>query len=88
MRRQKKSCTFCRTSNREKGITLVMVTHEHDIAAYATRILHMKDGQYVKRRDEIVSRSTWSNSCPYVARDGAGPHAAMESCSEFIWPLE
>jgi putative ABC transport system ATP-binding protein len=35
---------FLQNLNREKGITLVMVTHEHDIAAYATRILHMKDG--------------------------------------------
>ncbi len=31
--------------NREKGLTLVMVTHEHDIAAYASRVIHMKDGQ-------------------------------------------
>jgi len=35
---------FLQNLNREKGITLVMVTHEHDIAAYAARILHMKDG--------------------------------------------
>lgn len=35
---------FLQNLNREKGLTLVMVTHEHDIAAYATRILHMKDG--------------------------------------------
>jgi putative ABC transport system ATP-binding protein len=35
---------FLQNLNREKGITLVMVTHEHDIAAYATRVLHMKDG--------------------------------------------
>jgi putative ABC transport system ATP-binding protein len=35
---------FLQNLNREKGITLVMVTHEHDIAAYATRILHMKYG--------------------------------------------
>jgi ABC-type lipoprotein export system ATPase subunit len=25
----------------------VMVTHEHDIAAFASRIIHMKDGQIV-----------------------------------------
>jgi putative ABC transport system ATP-binding protein len=35
---------FLQNLNREKGLTLVMVTHEHDIAAYATRILQMKDG--------------------------------------------
>ena len=27
------------------GITLVMVTHESDIAQYATRVIHMKDGE-------------------------------------------
>ncbi len=35
---------FLQNLNRDKGITLVMVTHEHDIAAYASRIIHMKDG--------------------------------------------
>ena len=30
------------------GITIVMVTHEDDIAAYATRHLVMKDGKLVK----------------------------------------
>ncbi len=30
--------------NREKGITVVMVTHEPDMAAYAQRIIHFKDG--------------------------------------------
>jgi putative ABC transport system ATP-binding protein len=30
--------------NREQGITVVMVTHEHDIAAYAHRVLRFVDG--------------------------------------------
>jgi putative ABC transport system ATP-binding protein len=30
--------------NREKGITIVMVTHEPDMAAYAHRIVHFVDG--------------------------------------------
>jgi len=29
------------------GITLVMVTHESDIAQYAKRVIHMKDGEIV-----------------------------------------
>jgi putative ABC transport system ATP-binding protein len=32
--------------NRE-GITVVLVTHEHDIAAYADRIIHFRDGRVV-----------------------------------------
>lgn len=30
--------------NREKGITVVMVTHEPDMAAYARRVIHFRDG--------------------------------------------
>jgi putative ABC transport system ATP-binding protein len=31
--------------NREQGITIVMVTHEPDMAAYARRIVRFKDGR-------------------------------------------
>ena len=31
--------------NRERGITILMVTHESDIAAYAQRTVHFVDGQ-------------------------------------------
>ena len=31
--------------NREQGITVIMVTHEPDMAAYASRIVHFVDGQ-------------------------------------------
>lgn len=34
--------------NRERGITLVLVTHEPDIAQYATRIVVFKDGKIKK----------------------------------------
>ena len=30
--------------NREAGITIAMVTHEHDMAAYAHRVIHFLDG--------------------------------------------
>lgn len=30
--------------NRERGITVLMVTHEHDVAAYASRIVRFVDG--------------------------------------------
>ena len=43
--------------NREDGITIILVTHEPDIAAYASRELIMKDGQIVQdvRRASRVS---------------------------------
>ena len=33
--------------NREQGVTIVVVTHEADIAAYADRVLTMRDGEVV-----------------------------------------
>ncbi|GAB1392340.1 ABC transporter ATP-binding protein [Rhodocyclaceae bacterium] len=32
----------------QEGITIVLVTHEHDIAAYADRIIHFRDGRVVE----------------------------------------
>ena len=40
--------------NREKGITLIVVTHDAEIAGYARRTLHFKDGRLQK--DERVER--------------------------------
>ena len=35
---------FLRGLNRDKGLTILMVTHESDIAAYGKRTIHFKDG--------------------------------------------
>ena len=40
------------TLNEEQGLTIVIVTHEHDIAQYAKRTLEFRDGKL--RRDNIV----------------------------------
>ncbi len=40
------------TLNDERGLTIVMVTHEHDIAQFAKRTLEFRDGKL--RRDNIV----------------------------------
>lgn len=36
--------------NRRDGITIILVTHEIDIAAYAAREVHVKDGQIISDR--------------------------------------
>jgi macrolide transport system ATP-binding/permease protein len=45
--------------NRQEGVTIIVVTHEADIAAYADRVLTMRDGQIIsdekKRRTERPS---------------------------------
>ena len=38
--------------NRESGITVIMVTHEPDMAVYAHRIIHFRDG--------LIERSEWN----------------------------
>ncbi|HDT13641.1 MAG TPA: ABC transporter ATP-binding protein [Candidatus Aminicenantes bacterium] len=37
-----------KTLNEEKGITMIMVTHEPDIAAWASSRIHLLDGQIVR----------------------------------------
>lgn len=40
--------------NREKGITLVIVTHDPDLASKCQRVIELKDGEII--RDEMVKR--------------------------------
>jgi ABC-type lipoprotein export system ATPase subunit len=44
--------------NRERGVTIVMVTHEPDIAAWAHRRIVFRDGRIVDELDEIHARRT------------------------------
>jgi len=41
--------------NRNEGITIILVTHEHDVAAYAAREIDVKDGRIVgdRLRDSV-----------------------------------
>jgi putative ABC transport system ATP-binding protein len=41
--------------NIERGITVLLITHEHDIAEYGTRIIAFRDGR-VQRDEPIVNR--------------------------------
>lgn len=47
--------TLLQTLNRDEGITIVMVTHEEDIAAYARRLLVFTDG-HLTRDDPVKGR--------------------------------
>jgi len=51
--------------NRQHGITVILVTHEPDVAAYTSRMIHFRDGRIV--RDERVA----------VPRDAATELAAL-----------
>jgi putative ABC transport system ATP-binding protein len=41
---------------RESGITVVLVTHEPDISAYAARVVTMKDGRVLSDRRQEPRR--------------------------------
>ncbi|MGH9766931.1 MAG: ABC transporter ATP-binding protein [Blastocatellia bacterium] len=41
--------------NRERGITLLLVTHEHDIAEYARRVIIFRDGK-IKSDEPMVNQ--------------------------------
>ena len=44
--------------NRDLGITILMVTHEPDIAAYAKRIVHFVDGQIAHDKETLMMQAT------------------------------
>jgi len=55
--------------NRDEGVTIVLVTHEPDIAAYADRVLTIRDG-------ELVSDEHRSATITSPPADAADAHAA------------
>src|SRR5581483_4244232 len=55
--------------NREEGVTVFLVTHEPDIAAYADRVLTVRDG-------EIVSDEHRSSTAEHPPADAADTHVA------------
>jgi ABC-type lipoprotein export system ATPase subunit len=41
-----------RRLNREEEVTLLLVTHDPDAAAYADRIIHLRDGQICDEEEQ------------------------------------
>jgi macrolide transport system ATP-binding/permease protein len=87
--------------NREQGVTIIVVTHEPDVAAFADRVLTMRDGQIIsdvrKPRRDMPPRPTdqlAGESVParqpsaYVKSSGASwPFVwmVMTAAAEAIW---
>jgi len=53
--------------NRDQGVTVVVVTHESDIAAYADRVIVMRDGKILSDEHQIAVRTADG------AETGSGP---------------
>jgi putative ABC transport system ATP-binding protein len=60
--------------NRDKGITVILITHEHDIAEYAEREVTFRDGRVVS--DRMIERR----------RDAATEKAALALTPEEVTP--
>jgi putative ABC transport system ATP-binding protein len=43
--------------NEQRGITIIVVTHENDIAEYAKRVIVMRDGRIVQDRPVTTRRN-------------------------------
>jgi putative ABC transport system ATP-binding protein len=52
--------------NVEKGLTIVLVTHEHDIAEYGTRIVAFRDGR-VRIDEPVKTRRTAAVELEHLA---------------------
>jgi len=63
-----------RRLNAELGITIALVTHEREIAAYAHRVVRLQDGQIVS--DEPMSSS---NGSPAAAEPSPGGDGGSEA---------
>ena len=62
------------TLNREQGVTIIVVTHEADIAAYADRTVTMRDGRIIS--DERKRKTGGAVPAAAQATLGACPCAA------------
>jgi macrolide transport system ATP-binding/permease protein len=71
--------------NREQGVTVVLVTHEPDIAAYADRVITLRDGNVVSdERKSLKDRVTAAaelgkDEAALLFQPGAGPGAAAST---------
>ncbi|MGD0421559.1 MAG: ABC transporter permease [Xanthobacteraceae bacterium] len=72
--------TLC-SLNREQGVTIVLVTHEADIAAYADRVVTMRDGVIISDERMTKSAAPTGPTAPAAA-------AAEAERSAFFRPAE
>jgi macrolide transport system ATP-binding/permease protein len=69
-----------RRLNREQGVTVIVVTHETDIAAYADRVIVMRDGRILsdEQQTPVVTPDRVDIHVPAAVADSAGIPARAE----------
>jgi len=77
--------------NRQRGVTIVVVTHESDIAAYADRVITMRDGAVIadeRNRARAGERQAATEpAAPDAAAAGAGGDPAAGPRSWPFWRM-
>ena len=76
--------------NREQGVTIIVVTHEPDIAAFADRVLTMRDGQIIsdvkKTGREKAARPAAELAGELVQTKGPSSYTGLSNASwPFVW---
>jgi macrolide transport system ATP-binding/permease protein len=75
-----------RTLNRDQGVTVILVTHETDIANYADRKIVMRDGQILS--DEATPHPAAAPSGEAAERPPvAAPASAPKAAKGLSWPF-
>ena len=73
-----------RTLNRERGLTVVLVTHERSLAETADRIITMSDGLVVSDERQSAQALAPERPSPPMAAEPAAPSRLGEA-SSFLW---
>jgi macrolide transport system ATP-binding/permease protein len=71
--------------NREQGVTVIVVTHEADIAAYADRVITMRDGQIVSDERSRAAESAYAGDGARPAR--LPPKHPVGTLNSSAWPF-
>ena len=70
-----------RMLNRERGVTVVVVTHEADIAAYADRIITMRDGQIISDERRPVGAIAQAAAAGPAAPSDSPPRPSLKQAA-------
>jgi ABC-type multidrug transport system ATPase subunit len=60
----------------EEGVTIVVVTHEPEIAAYASRIVEVRDGRIVRDESVKAPRSAAQDAARMAREESEAPRDA------------
>lgn len=63
--------------NREQGITLIVVTHDAEVAAYADRVVHLRDGQV----ERISNNQQSTNNSQQITENDQSPISQLPANS-------